>query len=207
MEAAVNNPASDTAFWSSHRESDEPTPPPPGSAVSVFSIIVDEPKSSATYDKATPKIRITAAIFAAPKIHFLRLDEATSRRESIKSVPAFVAGPVTMSATAVPAENPTPRSASARDTMPCSQMVMGRLSDKSNPRLAIDFATATTSTSADRNVTVAEGADAAAEDGGIHMEAEADTTTPRRTHTAADEKSSTEVLTNKVSESTMLLVL
>jgi hypothetical protein len=177
---------------------------------------MDDPKSSARYDRVTPNIRITEAIFIASKTQLLLLllllllDEflVLLRRDNIRSVPAFVDGPVTISATAVPAENPIPRSASASDTIPCSQIVMGRLNKNRPARLAIDFITETVSTSADKKGLMEDVcAEAAADVGGSQMEAHAETTTPRKTHTAAEEKSSTAVLTNSVSEAMTDLLL
>lgn len=221
MEATVKSPASETAFSSSHPGSEKL---PPLSlvvvvvvvgAVSVRSISMEDPKSSARYDRVTPNRRITEAIFTASKTQLL-LDEILGlllrllRRDNIRSVPAFVDGPVTMSATEVPAENPIPRSASASDTIPCSQIVMGRLTKNRPARLAIDWITEITSAPSSSAVAVDEKkglmedecAEDAADVGGTQMEAHAETTTPRKTHTATDEKSSTEVVTNSMSDAT-----
>jgi hypothetical protein len=175
-------------------------------SASAFFIITDDPISSAIYDRHIPKIRIIAVIFVQSKILLLLSFELLFKRDKINSDEIFVDGPITTSATTVPAENPRPFSATANDTIPCSQIVMGRVNMNRPARLAMDFITDTTSV-ADEMVTEDADADEADEVGGAHTAKPAEITTPTATQIATCENKPMDVLINNLVVVTMLVVL
>ena len=109
-------------------------------SASAFAIITEDPMSSARYDRLIPKNRITVVILVQSKIQSLEF-----RRDRINKEEILVDGPITTSATVVPAENPSPFSASANGTIPCSQIVIGRVNANRLIRLAKDLINGITS--------------------------------------------------------------